>query len=177
MRTHAVPTAKAKVCNRAQPFFLVRGDIASEMQNGVQPARLGGAIVGFITIVGGAIFGFMWWRRWVPARSWRAFRVDARDVPPVNVLSARNLFSELEPVTKWFQLGINLGLQTHRLDKIRQDYHETDQQMLQMLDVWLRREPNASWLDVVNALEEMEENTVAKNIRQKYIRGGIQSKL
>ena len=113
----------------------------------------------------------------MPARSWRALRADARDVPPVNVLSARNLFSELEPVTEWFQLGIKLGLQVHKLNKIRQDYHGTDQQMLQMLDLWLRRTPSASWLDVVNALEEMEENTVARNIRQKYIRGGIQSKL
>ena len=158
----------------------------SEMQNGVQPARLVGAFFGFITVVGGAIVGFMWWRRWVPARSWRAFRADARDAPPsrsedvltpTDVLSVRNLFSELEPVTRWFQLGINLGLQPHELNKVQQDNHGSDQQMLQTLDLWLRRTPDASWLNVVSALEKMGENRVATNIRRKYIRGGIQSKL
>lgn len=146
----------------------------------MQPARL--AIFGFITVVG-AIVGFMWWRRWVPARSWRVFRADARDVPPsrsVGVLSPTDvqcLLSELEPVTKWFQLGINLGLQTYELNKVQQDYHGSDQQMLQTLDLWLRRTPDASWLNVVSALEKMGENRVATNIRRKYIRGGIQSKL
>ena len=42
--------------------------------------------------------------------------------------------------------------------------------MLQMLDLWLQRAPNAAWGDVVSALQQMGENKVAEGIRQKYIR-------
>ena len=119
------------------------------------------------------------------AVSWRLLtamaprvQLQARDGYAISkdVLSTGNLASELKTVTaKWFQLGINLGLETYELNMIQRDNQGSDQQMLQTLDVWLRREPNASWVDVVNALEEMRENKAAKNIRQKYIRGGIQS--
>ena len=106
------------------------------------------------------------------------FRVWARGVAPSSTptnpkaLNPRNLLFELKAVTNWYQLGINLSLQTYELNKIQQDYGGNDQQTLQMLDLWLRHTPSASWLDVLNALEEMGENRVAENIRQKYIRSG-----
>ena len=95
-----------------------------------------------------------------------------------DVLNTKTLAFELKAVTAdWYRLGLNLGLETSELNKVQQDYHGSDQQMLQTLDLWLRRTPDASWLNVVSALETMGENRVATNIRQKYIRGGIQSKL
>ena len=70
-------------------------------------------------------------------------------------------------------LGINLGLPKHELSKIQQNYalQGNDQQRVEMLDLWLQRTPNATWEDVVRALEQMEENRVAENIREKCIRG------
>ena len=43
--------------------------------------------------------------------------------------------------------------------------------MLAVLELWLRRTPNAAWEVLVGALEEMGENRVAENIRHQYIRG------
>ena len=89
-----------------------------------------------------------------------------------DILNVKNLSSELTTITNWYQLGIYLNLQTHELDKIQQDHahHGNDRQMLEMLALWLRRTPNATWEDVVSALKQMEENRVAENIRQKYLR-------
>ena len=88
------------------------------------------------------------------------------------VLNVSTLSSELTTVTNWYRLGINLDLQKHELDKIQQSYvfmdQQNDQRMLQMLDKWLRCTPNATWEDVVSALQQMGENRAAENIRQKY---------
>ena len=89
-----------------------------------------------------------------------------------DVLNVKNLFSELTKVTDWYQLGVYLGLQTHKLDKIQQDHaHQgNERQMLVMLGLWLRRTQNATWDSVVSALEQMGENSVVDSIRQKRLR-------
>ena len=92
--------------------------------------------------------------------------VQATDVPDVSVL-----YSELSTVVNWHQLGLNLGLPKHELDKIERDYQENDRQRLEMSYKWLRRTPNATWEDVVSAVQQMGENRVAENICQKYITG------
>ena len=90
-----------------------------------------------------------------------------------DVLYTKTLASELKAVTAdWYQLGLNLGLETSELKKIRRDIQGSDQQMLETLDLWLRRVPNASWMNLVDALQQMGENRVAEDIRQKYIEGG-----
>ena len=88
-------------------------------------------------------------------------------------LNLKNLSSDLAAVINWFLLGINLGLPKHELSKIQQRYASqgNDQQRLEMLYLWLQRTPNATWEDVVRALQQMGENRVADNIREKYIRG------
>ena len=93
--------------------------------------------------------------------------------PTDSALNLKNLSSELAAVINWFLLGINLGLPKHELSKIQQNYASQgiDQQRLEMLYLWLQRTPNATWEDVVRALQQMGENRVAENIREKYIRG------
>ena len=102
---------------------------------------------------------------WVVAK-WRASRVQAANVPDVQVLS-----SELTTVVDWHKLGLNLGIPKHELDKIERDYRLNDRQRLEMLHLWLRHTPYATWEDVVSALQQMGENMVAERIRQKY-KGG-----
>ena len=101
---------------------------------------------------------------------WRATRV--LDSESSDVLNVRNLSSELTTITNWYQLGLYLNLQTHELDKIQQDHaHQgNDRQRLGMLALWLRHTPNATWEDVVSALQQMEEKRAAENIRQKHLR-------
>jgi len=97
---------------------------------------------------------------------------EVPDSESSDVLNVKNLFSELTTVTDWYQLGVYLGLQTHKLDKIIQDHaHQgNDRQMLVMLGLWLRRTQNATWDNVVSALEQMGVNRVADSIRQKHLR-------
>ena len=93
-------------------------------------------------------------------------------VQATDILNVKNLSSELTTITNWYQLGLYLNLQTHDLSKIQQDHahHGNDRQMVEMLSLWLRRTPNATWGDMVNALQQMRENRVAENIRQKHLR-------
>ena len=87
------------------------------------------------------------------------------------VLNVRYLSIELATITNWFKLGINLSIPKHELDKIERDFQGNDRQMLEMLDRWLQRTPNAALEDLVRALEQMGEKRVAKNICQKYTLG------
>ena len=89
------------------------------------------------------------------------------------VLDAGKLSHELIEVVDWYQLGLNLCLPKHDLDKIQQNYHlGNNRQRLEMLDLWLRRTPNAARGDVVSALEKMGENRIAENMRLKDKGGG-----
>ena len=91
-----------------------------------------------------------------------------------NELNLANLSFELTKVTKWFDLGLNLNLEKHELDKIQLDHaHQgNERQRLEMLDKWLRCTRCATWGDVVRALEQMGENRMAENIHDKYIGEG-----
>ena len=93
-------------------------------------------------------------------------------VQATDILKVKNLSTELTMVTNWYQLGLCINLQTHELDKIQQDHvHQgNDRQRLEMLVLWLRCTPNATWENVVSALQQMEENRVAEKIRQKHLR-------
>ena len=88
------------------------------------------------------------------------------DKVDVSVLS-----SKLSTVVNWHQLGLNLGLLKQELDKIQQDYQETDRQRLEMLGKWLQciSTPNSVRRKIVSALEQMGENRVAQSIRQSKL--------
>ena len=111
-----------------------------------------------------AIAGFVS-MRWVIAQLRRS-RVQAADVPKVGKLS-----SELKTVTNWYQLGINLGLQVYELKQIERDFQGNERRKQEMLDLWLRRNRDAGWRDVVSALRQMGENRVAESMRQNYVGG------
>ena len=88
-----------------------------------------------------------------------------------NAPDFKSLCAELKTVTDWHQLGINLGVPADELRRIERDYQGNDRRRAEMLDLWLRCTPNATWEDVVRALQQMGENAVAENIREKHIRG------
>ena len=89
------------------------------------------------------------------------------------VLNVQNLSPELATVINWYTLGLNLGLPKHELDKIECDYQKNDRRKAEMLDLWLRRTPNATWNDVMRALEQMGENRVVENICKIHGEGMI----
>ena len=97
---------------------------------------------------------------------------ESNGVQATDILNVKNLSSELTMITNWYQLGLYLNLQTYELDKIQQDHaHQgNDRQRMEMLALWLQYTPNATWEDVVSALQQMGKNRVAENVHQKHNR-------
>ena len=84
----------------------------------------------------------------------------------------KNLSSELSGVSKWYQLGIKLGLQPSQLHQIEQEVPtDIDRRKTEVVDLWMQNTPGASWRHVVTALKEMGDLATAKRIELKYVRG------
>ena len=79
------------------------------------------------------------------------------------------LFEELNGVTaNWRLLGMYLSLPRKTLDIVERDNPDVGSRMAGMLSHWLKKTPNASWQDVVEALRKMDENRMALGIEKKY---------
>ena len=83
----------------------------------------------------------------------------------------KTLCNELVSVSDWRKLGLNLGVQDYELDKIERSHpgEGCDGWKRETFSLWLQCKPSASWRDVVRALQQMGENSVAEWIKQKYI--------
>jgi len=84
----------------------------------------------------------------------------------------KNLSSELSTVSRWYQLGIKLGLQPSQLRQIEQEVPtDIDRRKIEVVDLWLQSTPGASWRHIVTALREMGDMTTAERIESKYVKG------
>ena len=54
--------------------------------------------------------------------------------------------------TRWYSLGLTLGIAVATLDKIEEDKHNEDDRKREMLKCWLST-ASASWLSLVDALK------------------------
>ena len=86
-------------------------------------------------------------------------------------LTVKHLVTACKNVTDWHTLGIQLDLTTSQLNSIHVTYHVhgVDRLKTEMFDVWLQSSPNASWADLITALEAMGINSVAGDIRAAYL--------
>ena len=84
----------------------------------------------------------------------------------------------LSEVVDWESFGINLGIEMHKLDEIKA-MCGGDLVMCKnrMYDTWLRRCTNASWRDVLQALEKIGEMKVAQKILQTQLEGKVKSQV
>ena len=73
---------------------------------------------------------------------------------------------------KWFQLGIQLEVDTVSLKEIHQEYSDVNEKRTKMYDEWLRTKPEASLVQLINALRSyaVQEHTIAYNLEQIYNR-------
>ena len=62
--------------------------------------------------------------------------------------------SVVKSVSDWYQLGVRLGLDMSQLREVEQSYHVggISQMKSEVLDLWLRSTPGASWEELVTAL-------------------------
>ena len=69
---------------------------------------------------------------------------------------------------------MNLGLKRHQLNEIESNHRGDNKRCKsEVLGCWLDNTTSPTWTAVTEALDEMDEHTVAENIRRKYITEGI----
>lgn len=87
-------------------------------------------------------------------------------------LKLLNKLVKKEATNKWYDLGIEL-LENGDIEKLKtiRINHPNDASACctEMFDLWLRRQPKATWKQLINALREpgIELNKLADNIEQK----------
>ena len=66
------------------------------------------------------------------------------------------------PSSKWYDLGLSLGLLDPKLKTIEEDYpRDSDGCLRKCLSLWLQTDDKATWTTLVGALYEIEEKSVA----------------
>ena len=87
------------------------------------------------------------------------------------------LVETVSDVTDWHTLGLKLGLTMSQLSDIHVTYHVYGVGRLkaEIFNVWLKSSPNASWTDLITALNTMNEHRVAGDIAVHYSAAAGQS--
>ena len=81
----------------------------------------------------------------------------------------RELDLELVKLVDWQVFATHLpGLERENIEQIQRNNHEVHLQKLELFGTWLRIQPDASWKDVVLALEKARENTLAEAVKKKF---------
>ena len=72
-------------------------------------------------------------------------------------------------VSDWKRLGLALKLNSYDLNIIEKDNKgDTKTQTLKMFDLWLKAQPDASYEQLIKALREVGDKTVASSLWIKY---------
>ena len=83
----------------------------------------------------------------------------------------KDLLKELyKAAHKWEDIGILLDISPDTLDNLKTEENRTPQSRLrEMLKIWLKKiNPPPSWSAIVDALEYLDEEELASNLKQKY---------
>ena len=78
------------------------------------------------------------------------------------------LIELLDTLVNWQKFGTFLpGIKSEHIQVIERDKKENDQQKAALFTKWLHVHPDASWKDVLSALEKSQEYTLASKVYQK----------
>ena len=83
-------------------------------------------------------------------------------------LSLKNLINALRKLTDWYDLGLQLDIEDHWLEKFSSENQRIEKCKLAMLQFWLQSDEEASWEKLISALREMNQNRLATEIQKKY---------
>lgn len=70
--------------------------------------------------------------------------------------------------TRWYPLGILLDLDDYKLQQIRTDAKDSQEQLRMMFQTWLSISTSPSWEDVVKALKGIGENNLGTKLEQEF---------
>ena len=91
------------------------------------------------------------------------------NVPVASRPTEKELDLELVKLVNWQVFATHLpGLERENIEEIQRNNHEVHLQKLDLFGRWLRIQPDASWKDVVLALENARENTLADAVKRKF---------
>ena len=92
-------------------------------------------------------------------------------------LTVNQLVVAVSTVTDWHGLGLQLGLAMSQLEQIEQhivcQMQGPSRLMAEMLNVWLKSSPTASWADLITALKAIGQNKVANDVKTAYSPTGM----
>ena len=73
--------------------------------------------------------------------------------------------------TKWYNLGLRLGVNECKLDSIEHDVRECDKACRKMFQAWLRDNCNGTWNDVIAALRSnsVKEDGIADKLKEMIV--------
>lgn len=74
-------------------------------------------------------------------------------------------------VKDWKRFALHLpGIGPTDIDVIKEDVRDDAvQQKIALYSKWLKVYPDASWDDVVETLEKVDENSIAEQVKKKYL--------
>ena len=86
-------------------------------------------------------------------------------------LNLQNVCAAITDIVDWHTLGLKLGLSKSELDQVYRDFsNDTDERCKsEIIDEWLKPEYNPSWKGLCTALEAMDNQTIARDVYEKYI--------
>ena len=92
------------------------------------------------------------------------------DNPSPSRPTVKELDLELKHLVRWQKFATHLpNIEQSDIEEIEQDKPgSTEKQKLAFFGIWLRRCVSASWLDVVIALQTIDENVLAADVKEKY---------
>ena len=84
--------------------------------------------------------------------------------------TVKELDEGLKALIHWERFAVHLpGVEYEDIGVIRKNKRgDVIDQKLDLYETWLKAYPDASWSDVVKALETIDENTIASNLRVKF---------
>ena len=69
-------------------------------------------------------------------------------------------------INNWYDIGLKLLNDYAKLDVMEKDNPgKSEECCTEMFKIWLERNPDASWNQLITVLEGIELNTAAKNIK------------
>lgn len=88
----------------------------------------------------------------------------------VSVPTIQNLLQELKGFNDWYMFGTFLNVPVKELQKIESSRRgELDRCKIDTLQYWLDNNVNASWKDVIRALEQTDQLVLASTLKHKYL--------
>lgn len=76
--------------------------------------------------------------------------------------------------SKWYNLGLQLGVDEGTLRSFEKDYRHSDDQLREVITTWLKTSKNPTWGALADALNKhvIGEANLAREIQQRYCSKG-----